>query len=449
MRARYWSMLLSGADGLPRWFVIVLYAVFALMPWSVTLNLTASATIEWPIEPLLGALALGAIPICWRQWRTPNILVWIPRIWLIWQVITTIASTDWVVSAKCTLVSGAHFLIFFEIALLFPSFWIRLLRVFAVSMAGVVLWTVTRHSLFFDWRADQANLAPMPFFPDHTMYATVVAMCLFVALAWRSQWRWPLVALLTVGLVTSTCRAAIGSVILVCVAALVVRIFFGSVEILGRTCFHQSSLMPPKTSNQPQYRIPLKDFKVTILFAAILTGALALLDNQWNQIGPTLRQKVSNDVSTLERLNRYDCVFQMADLRPLLGFGPGMYQHAYIPFQRPAYSTRISVVAPIQHRSPSNYGRGGGAHAESLAALAETGWLGAFIWFWLVALIFVLMTKRPVQWLSLALFSYMIHTIVNQFLHDARCATLVWGCLAILLTDNFFKNFLLENLRKA
>jgi O-antigen ligase len=71
-----------------------------------------------------------------------------------------------------------------------------------------------------------------------------------------------------------------------------------------------------------------------------------------------------------------------------------------------------------------------------LQALVETGLPGFLCWLLLVC--FVLWTgflKRSDQAILpffLALLTFFLHTMVNDFLHDGRIAALVWGSMAMI-----------------
>ena len=158
-------------------------------------------------------------------------------------------------------------------------------------------------------------------------------------------------------------------------------------------------------------------------------------------------QKLGQDVSAQERLNRWNCAIRMSQERPSLGFGPGTFQFQYIDFQKPDEMTRISMLAPVVTRGPDTYGRGGGAHSEYLRVLAETGWPGLLLWLSLAISAMVAgsvpatlvagkpKTNRlpsPSIYLILALLTFFAHSTVNDFLHDGRISALFWGCLAMI-----------------
>jgi len=170
----------------------------------------------------------------------------------------------------------------------------------------------------------------------------------------------------------------------------------------------------------------------------LLFGGIALCTGLFFQ--EKISARLAADVSTQERLNRYACAWRMVADRPATGFGPGTFQFQYLPYQKPEEMTRISLREPVQKRGPDNYGRGGGAHSEYLQALAELGWPGFLLWLLLVVYSlglgiwkFLKTHELHLLLLSLALLSFFLHGLVNNFLHDARVAALVWGGMALLV----------------
>jgi putative inorganic carbon (hco3(-)) transporter len=408
-------------DAPPKFFEKGYILLFALLPWSVdcsfgTWNLLA------PGEPLILLLGLGlALALLRRPSRFlkpgRSWSAWF-AVWIIWMGIAAAFSTMKTVSLKYWLVETGHIWVFGFGMLLWPMLWRRATPYFLASMLGMVCYTILHHAMY-DFRADQALLAPMPFFPDHTMYASVLAILIFYGQGtWEGldrlgrflQKSWVkhgATALLLVALLVSTSRAALIS------CGIGMAVF---------TAFYF------RKSNK-------------FLAAGALCAAFFVLSFATIRVLDTR----TGDVSALERLNRWDCAAAMLAARPYTGFGPGSYQFQYLPFQQPEKMTRISLSAPLPGRNPDTYGRGGGAHSEYWQAGAELGWPGLVLWLTLVFGILWLgfrdaiyatgnADRRLALLTSLGLLTFFAHTLANNFLHDARVAALVWGGIAWIIS---------------
>jgi O-antigen ligase len=326
-----------------------------------------------------------------------------------------------------------------------PRLWPVALPFFLYSLGGVVLYTLFHHALHH-FRSDQALLAPMPFFPEHTQYAAVLCLALPWALGLcpilskstilstilskssrlgkykrftyeRLRYKHLLLpALLLTGLLFSTCRAAWASLAGPLVLAVVCR--------LNSAAFHS------------RFRWLSYTF-----WGSVAIGGAVLLQHAFTTLAAT-------DVSWAERLNRYDCASQMALARPLTGFGPGTFQFQYIPFQRAEKMTRISSRTPVMERTIHTYGRGGGVHSEYAQAAAEMGWPGAVLWSAGVAcLLWMLVFGQAAtafeektglsSWVPLfSLLAFFLHAFVNNFLHEGIVAALVWGQIGYLFSNS-------------
>lgn len=394
----------------PNWLAKGYLLFFALLPWSLECDFGAWR-IHLPSEPLIAVLSCGLAWFVWRQpivvWRafTQHSLLKFSAIWIGWLAVSACFSSMKTVSGKYCIVEVAHWWVFAVGLTIFPAWWPRLMRVFAFSMAGAAVYTVARHAILFHFRADQAMLAPTPFFPDHTLYAAILAVLVFalptqealfsenrmglkIALSDR-----PFRALFLLAILVSTCRAATLSLLLA--GGVWAMLFFG------------------------------KKWRLTLA-----AGLLVLLAGLFFQ--EKIQHAMQHDVSSLERLNRWACAFRMAQEQPLVGFGPGTFQFQYIDFQRIDEMTRISTPPGIQ-RAPTIYGRGGGAHSEFWQALAESGWVGLSLWATLVgAATWGGLRRHGTRLLALGLLTFFAHGAVNNFLHDGRMAALVWGSVAVL-----------------
>lgn len=388
-------------------------ALFALLPWSFEYSF-GSWKMNLPEEPLTVILGLG---LGWIALKNPerirsaisgNLFLPMSLIWIAWLAVSAIRSSIPVVSWKYWVVEAGHWWVFALGLSVFPFFWRKTFLFFAVSMAGVVVYALAHHATYH-FRADQSLLAPMPFFPDHTMYGAVIAMVVFLParLERRSKYWKIYVFLLLIGLFFSFSQGAWMSVLLAGISGLV--FFFRA-------------------------RWPLF---VPLAFIAVLAGIF---------FREAAREKaqdfLSHDVSFRERLNRYACAFRMARDRPWTGFGPGTYQFQYMPYQHAEEMTRISITAQIAGRSPGTYGRGGGAHSEYLQALSESGWPGLVLFIALGVVAFRGLLHNYFQeknndyqlvilFFMLSLMTFFLHGLLNNILHDGRVAALVWGMMAV------------------
>ena len=389
-------------------------ALFALLPWSVECSFGAWK-MNVPSEPLIAALGIG---LGWFVLKNPdairtvfsnNFLLKISASWVGWLAVSACFSTMPLVSWKYWSVEAGHWWVFAVGVAMFPEIWRRAFRLFAFSMAGVVIYTLVHHS-FYHFRADQALLAPMPFFPENTLYAATVGM---VVLGLNKERAW-LMLFFLIGLFCSFCRAAWLSVAMTGIVGLL---------LVFREKWRLFAF------------VGMAFFTATFLFKGQIFDGMA------------------KDVSMLERLNRYACALRMAHDRPWTGFGPGTFQFQYIPYQRPEEMTRISATEPVLERSPATYGRGGGAHSEYLQALAEAGWPGLLLWLALTAAVlwagfnsFFREKTKERQWfalaLTLSLLTLFLHGLVNNMLHDGRVAALVWGQVGLLASG--FRGFRVE-----
>lgn len=142
---------------------------------------------------------------------------------------------------------------------------------------------------------------------------------------------------------------------------------------------------------------------------------------------------ISSDASNLERINRWNSALRMFAERPVFGWGPGTYQFEYAPFQRANEKTIIST----------DLGDMGNAHSEYIGPLAESGVPG------LLSVLFILVTviytglnvyKKAVSSqtrilalsTTLALITYFVHGIMNNFLNTDKASVPFWGLIAII-----------------
>ena len=150
---------------------------------------------------------------------------------------------------------------------------------------------------------------------------------------------------------------------------------------------------------------------------------------------------ISTDASNMERINRWKCALKMFTEKPFFGWGPGTYQFQYARFQLSSDRTIIS----------SNMGDMGNAHSEYLGPLSESGFFGflSFLILMVVTIMYAInmyyASNDAVRrtWLLaivVALLSYAIHGLFNNFLDTDKASVAIWGVVAIIVGLDLLKD---------
>ena len=354
-------------------------------------------------------------------------LLWWVAIYFSWMLITTMTSEDPLVSLKYIIARAWYIVPCF--LLLVPLFEKQILpekmyRLYFMTLILAIGYTIIRHSMHgFD--KDSAHWVMEPLFKDHTVYGAALALVFpFVILQLFSKQHNPLLRffyvtgslILTIGLILSYTRAAWLSVV-----------FAAGIGVLM------------------VMKVPFK----WVLFSGLVLGTMTTV--YWDDIQISLNRNkkessdkmdehiksisnVSSDASNLERLNRWNCAIAMYSERPLVGWGPGMYQFVYAPFQRAQDKTIIST----------NRGDGGNAHSEFLGPLSEQGLMGMLIYISFVLLVMFMgfrvygntseyEEKLIVMGLFLGIVTYFAHGFLNNFLDSDKIAVPFWVAISYLV----------------
>ena len=142
---------------------------------------------------------------------------------------------------------------------------------------------------------------------------------------------------------------------------------------------------------------------------------------------------INNDVSNLERVNRYVAAINMNKVKPILGFGPGTYSFTYGVYQEPEYETPITTY----------FGDNGTSHSEYLGPLAESGWPGLLTFLAIIYLAYsvgykIIFKTNNIEVKILAistlvgLSTFLIHGLLNNYSETDKIAIILWGSFAII-----------------
>lgn len=421
---------------------ILLYGLVLTLPFSVELRLDQlNLTIGLPTEPIIGLLSIATLVLVFLHKGDKGIFkatfVRLMLIYWLFLGLSVVFSSMPMVSLKAYLVASGYLAVFYFLMVFFmyPSssrIW-RIFFLYACSLALIVSWASYNH---YDYGFNKMYSAHVvePFFGDHTIYGACLAFLVPISavLYWKadvfklSWFQKNLTGLFSIlflaGIFLSHSRATWLSLLSIPVVLLILYVklsFKYLMVIIGTVLFlvivNSEVLMPVLLKNK-------NDSK----------AKRANLEEQIKSV-----TNVKNDVSNAERVNRWLCAYRMSKEKPLTGFGIGTFQFKYIPFQKGKEMTEISVTT-----AKNNYaqGMGGSAHSEYLLVIAESGiFAGAALLILFGYALFLGMSlyygtqgedKYTALMVLLALITYFVHGVFNNFLTTDKAAFLVWTALA-------------------
>lgn len=401
--------------------------------------------INIPAEIIMGGLALALLvylkPV--NFFSHPFMNHPVSKIYMIyfgWMLITTITSSQWLVSAKYLAVSFTHWWVFY-CGFYFLGLQQKLnswIRFYSFGLLPVIILIWYRFAVY-EFNLSTAVILAKPFYDDHTILSASLMLLLpligyeFIQINKRKNIHilfyalWVIMVLAT--LVISFSRAAWISLLLA--TGLAIAIINWKLKFWPALAWFSG--------------LSVFFIVLTVQFTAPKSPATASVQKI------TLFQKIKSisnwysDVSNLERLNRYKCAWRMFLDRPLVGFGPGTFPDRYLSYQRPEDMTRLSVTTPTgPDGQPHPQGRGGSTHSEYLQNLSEQGLPGFLLWMVLVLVSSYTgfrayhragqKNKGFILVLMCTLVAYFIHLLFNNFLHSEKADALFMPVLAALVS---------------
>jgi len=410
--------------------------LFVLTPLSINIEeYTDSFGLFIPTEPLLFGLMLLLLAQHLQKsvfpayvWKHP--IVWALGLYLGWVFFTSITSTHPAVSFKFLLAR----LWFIIPMILYGSRVFQneknirvFLWLFTSGMVVVMLYTLITHASY-QFGEKESHWVMWPFFKDHTIYGAIVAFLVPLLFGLYFSKKHPplvqavLLAFMVINLIAlyfSYTRAAWLSIFAAIFVWVLIRlrikfsILAGTAVVIGVAVFFSwDGIQQDLSKNKSEH--------TTEDFGKRLESAT----------------NVTTDASNLERINRWSCAIAMFQERPVFGFGPGTYAFEYARFQDPENLTIIST----------NFGNMGNAHSEYLGPLAEMGLMGLICMLLIIATIFYKGITLYLQWpaeqrelriiilsMNLALVTYFVHGVLNNYLDTDKAAIPIWGICACFI----------------
>lgn len=414
--------------------------LFLLTPLSVNIEEYVNGFgLYVPTEPLLFGLMMLLLMQHIRSKVFPdfvwqNQIVWAVGFYLFWVMLTSVTSTDPMVSLKFLLAR-----LWFIIPVLFygPRVFLEekniraFLWLFAIGMTITMVYTVFLHASY-SFGEKESHWVMWPFFKDHTIYGAMTAFLvpLLFGIYFSKKHPplvqvvlWTLILINFVALYFSYTRAAWLSIIAALFVWMLIHFKIRFIWIAGVTAviglfvlFSWTSIEQSLSKNKSEHTT--EDFGKRLESAA----------------------NVTTDASNLERINRWSCAIAMFQEKPLTGFGPGTYAFEYARFQKPENLTIIST----------NFGDGGNAHSEYLGPLAEMGIFGLVAMLLIVSAIFYKGITLYIRWpkekremrvlilaMILSLVTYFVHGILNNYLDTDKAAIPIWAICACFIALDY------------
>jgi len=352
-------------------------------------------------------------------------------LYLAWMLITSITSEIPLVSfkflaSKIWFITACYFWIIQLIRNDFKKI-IIFFNCYAVALGIVIIMTTIKFAIS-GFSKHNMHWIMNPYYNDHTAYGAAIAFFIPIVIAllivdgkslWRKFYYLLLIAVLLLGFYFSYCRAAWLSLIVAFSVLAIIKLrikfswMFIVLALLSTTLYYFSDDILYKMGKNTQDS------------SGEFMEHIKSMSN------------ITTDASNVERLNRWVSAFGMIHDRPVLGWGPGTYQFVYAGYQKGRYKTIITT----------NFGDGGNAHSEFIGPCAEMGFPGAIIVIALMITVFITGIKAYVRakdkvpktlalFAVIALISYYIHGIMNNFLDTDKLSLPFWSAMAIIVVTD-------------
>ncbi|GAA4380399.1 O-antigen ligase family protein [Hymenobacter koreensis] len=414
-----------------RW---VYYLLLTTLAFSLQFPMPGGLSLDVPSEPLMLVL-LGCFGVAVLAGRTgltrrevAHPLVLLLGLTLLWAMVSTMFSVDTAKSVKYLLAKTWYIGPFLFVTLMLlrrPSDVWKIAACHTFGACLTVLYAAARHAAT-GFSFDSINQALSPFYINHVIYATVLAMLLpYAFYAARSKtglsrtaWRVAMVLMLF-GLFTSYTRASILSLPVAGLFYVVMRLRLTRWVLIGAISAAVSGALYFVQENNFMLYAP--DFEKTIFNG----------DNFEKHLEATYKLE---DVSGMERVYRWVAAVRMLADKPLTGSGPSTF---YPEYKRYTVKSFRTYVSDNPERSTT--------HNYFLLQLAEQG-LPGFALFVLLLSATLLFTetlyhraarqpqfRRVVLAAGLSLVVIVFHLLLNELIEVDKIGSFFFIGLAVLI----------------
>jgi O-antigen ligase len=415
------------------------YALFLTLPFSREMPLVGGLMMDVPSEPfmlaltacvplvlLLGRGGLGQLPR--REWQHP--LLVLPVLLLLWSAVDIGFSVDKIKSFKYCLAKVWYLTPFVLGTLLLvrrpADFW-RVAGYYIGGTVAILLFYVLPRHYAHSFDFEHVNRAARPFFLNHVIYATVLALLLPLALGvaahaarrWQRYLWWGAAGILFFGLLTSYTRASWLSLPVAGGYYLVMRWRFTRLMLAGAALV-VVCLAGYFVSGDNFMRFA-PDYEKTVWHGGNFEAHLA----------STYKLE---DVSGMERVYRWVAAARMIADKPVTGSGPSTFYPEYKRYTVSGFRTYVSDNR--EHSTTHNY---------FLLTLAEQGVPGFLLFCVLIGTLLLTAERlyhrslpypdihRVVLAATLALVIIIFHLFLNELVEVDKIGSMFFVLLAVLV----------------
>ncbi|TGE18339.1 O-antigen ligase family protein [Hymenobacter elongatus] len=437
LKASLWLAVPFAALGVVVLFVDwrwVYYLLLLTLAFSREIPLPGGLSMDVPSEPLMLVLLvcfgvsvlLGRTEVPARIWRHP--LVIIMALALLWSAVSMIFSVNTVKSVKYLLAKTWYIVPFVFVTASIVRRPADVWRVVSFYVAGAslsVVYTAARHASK-GFRFDSINWAIQPFYINHVIYATVMALLIPYAFyaardteqpAKRRLWRLAL-GVLVFGVLLSYTRASI-------VSLPVAGLFYLAMRLrLTRAILAVAAVAAFSTAyffmHENNYMLYAPDFEKTVFNG----------HNFEKHLEATYKLQ---DVSGMERVYRWVAAARMISEKPITGSGPSTFYPEYKHYTVKSFRTYVSDNP--EKSTTHNY---------FLLQLAEQGFPGFLLFVILFGTALVLIEnlyhrsrspqhRRVVLAAGLSLIVIIFHLLLNELVEVDKVGSFFYIGLAVLM----------------
>ncbi|MCC3154644.1 O-antigen ligase family protein [Hymenobacter sp. BT770] len=414
---------------------ILYYLLFLLLPFSEEIGLFGSLSMDVPSEPLMLALTAcvglalllrtGHLPR--REWMHPLIIIL--ALMLLWTATDTVFSVDKVKSVKYLLAKVWYITPFLLGTLLIvrrPNDTWRFAALYATGACLSVLYVASRHATK-GFSFEGINWAVHPFFRNHVIYATMLA--LLVPFAWlamraahtagrRLAWR-VVLGILLFGLFTSYTRASMLSLPIAGLFYVAMRLRLTRMLLLGVAL--SATVTVSYFARGYHFMEYAPDYEHTVFNG----------HNFEKHLEATYKLQ---DVSGMERVYRWIAAARMIADKPLVGSGAATF---YPEYKRYTVKSFRTYVSDNPEKSTT--------HNYFLLQLAEQGIPGFMLFVILISTALLQAerlyhraqhqpeVRRVVLASSLSLVIIIFHLTLNELVEADKIGSVFFVCLALLI----------------